>query len=392
MIYLDHNATTPLRSEVLEAMAPYLTGEFGNPSSVYRIGQRARKAVEDARLRMAEFIGADDPAEIVFTSGATEANNTAIKGTLAAGPPAARGIVTSAIEHSSVRSVIRHLFDEGRIEARIAAVRSDGVVDPSAVREEARDGTVLVAIMAVNNEIGTIQPVADIARIAAAVGAPFLVDAAQAAGKIEIDVNEWGADLLTLSAHKFGGPKGVGVLYVRKGTRLAALVHGGSHERNRRAGTENVAGIVGMAKAADVAAAELAEHAGRIGALRDRLERGLIAAIPRSFVNGRVDRRVPNTSNICFEYTDSSSLLMALDLRADIACSNGSACQTGSVEASPVLLAMGLPQEQAHASLRFSLGHETTPHDIDRAIPAIISTVNDLRQNHPLWKEAAVRP
>ncbi|OVE78421.1 hypothetical protein BVX98_00225 [bacterium F11] len=384
-IYLDHNSTSPLSSGVLEAMLPYLNEEYGNASSITQMGQRTRKAVEDARKTLAHFIGAEDPDEIVFTSCATESNNMAIKGTLDAYHSKGRRIVSSSIEHASVRNILYHLAEKGQIDHVVTPVQQDGLINLEAFEESLTPDTILVSMMAVNNETGVIQPIQEIAKMCKEKEVLIHSDAVQAAGKICIDVKEWGVDLLSLSAHKFGGPKGVGLLYIRKGTQLESLLHGGRHEKNRRAGTENVAGIVGMAKAAEIAQKRISNNT-HVKELRDFLEEKVTSQISHTFVNGHQEKRISNTSNICFDYTDSSSLLMALDLKG-VSCSNGSACATGSVEASHVLLAMGLPQHQAHAALRLSLGPSTTGEEISMTIEALKNCVQRIRDTHPLWRE-----
>jgi len=387
MIYLDNNATTPIRPAVLEAMLPYLKAEFGNASTVYQLGQRARKAIEDSREALAKFINSADPDEIIFTSGATEANNQVIKGSLEATRIKGNRIVSSAIEHSSVRTPLQHLDEQGKIENVVVPVQSNGLVQTKDIEEALSDQTILVSVIAANNEVGTLQPVTEIASLCGEKGIPFHTDAVQCTGKVPIDVQKWGVDMLSLSAHKFGGPKGTGLLYLRKGTRLSALLHGGRHEKNRRAGTENGAGIVGMAEAARQVMKEFDTEKNRVQKLRDTLEKTILSQIPLTFVNGHQEKRVPNTTNICFEYTESASMLMALDLKG-LACSSGSACQSGSAEASHVLLAMGLPQDKAHASLRFSLGYQTTEEEIKKAFAILETTVRSVRETHPLWKEA----
>jgi len=389
-IYLDYNATTPLRPEVLGAMLPYLKEDYGNASSLNQLGQKARKAVEEARSKIAQLIHAEDPEEIILTSCATESNNTAVRGVLSANKHKGNRMVSSAIEHSSVRNVLRFMEQAGEIENIVVPTQPEGLIRPADIKDALTAHTIMVSVMAANNEVGTIQPIKEIAKLCRDKEIIFHTDAVQLAGKHEIDVNDLGVDLLSLSAHKFGGPKGVGILYIRKGTRLDALLHGGSHEKNRRAGTENVAGIVGMGRAAELAALEFKSEQIRIGPYRDQFEKTLLSTIPESFLNGDVDRRICNTTNIGFECTESTKLLMALDL-AGVACSNGSACSTGSVDASHVLLAMGLSQEKAHASLRFSLGHSTSESELKTAAEIIKETVSRVRESHPLWKKASLR-
>ncbi len=386
MIYLDHNATTPVRPEAFEAMLPYLSESYGNASSLHQLGQAARKGIEDARQKIAKFIGADSAEEIIFTSGGTESNSTVLAGVLKANPGKGRRFVSSSIEHSSIRTPLREMGDSGEIDYVPVPVLANGVTRAADVDDAITPDTILVTIMTANNEVGTFQPIKEIAEICKRKKVLLHTDAVQLAGKHAVNVNELGVDLLSLSGHKFGSPKGVGVLYVRKGTRLAALVRGGKQEKNRRGGTENVAGIVAMGAAAEAAMSELALESARIRGLRDLFEELIFAGVTHSSVNGDRERRTCNTSNICFEYTDSSELLMALDLRG-VAASTGSACQAGSAEASHVLLAMGLPQEKAHSSLRFSLGHPSTEQDIRTAAKVIIETVGRVREKNPLWKE-----
>lgn len=386
LIYLDHNATTPVRPEVLEAMLPYLKDNYGNASSIYQLGQQSRKAIEDARAAIATFIGASSPEEIIFTSGGTEANNFAIKGVVLEHRKKGRRVISSAIEHSSVRNVVRDLAQDGLIDSVVVPVEPNGTIKVANVDDAMTPDTVLVTIMGANNETGVYQPIKDI--VAAAKKKNILVhcDGVQMAGKTQLHVDELGVDLFSLSGHKFGAPKGIGILYVRKGTRLKSLMLGGRQEKNRRGGTENVAGIVGAGKAAQLEMQEMTADVAKLKTLRDQLENGLLKNLTHCFVNGDKTNRTVNTTNICFEYTDSSEMIMALDLKG-LACSSGSACQAGSADPSHVLLAMGLPQDKAHASLRFSLGHTTTAMEIESAIGIITDTVNQLRKRHPLWNE-----
>lgn len=387
-IYLDHNATTPVRPEVLEAMLPYLKEAYGNASSPTRLGQEARKAVEEARAKVAAFVGADSPDEIVFTSGGTESNNWAIKGALEAGRPPGKRVVTSAIEHSSIRSPLKNLSDKGLIDLVVVPVQPNGIVRLEDVDDALTPDTALCTVMAANNEVGTLQPIKEIAALCRKKKIPFHTDAVQIAGKLGFQVNDLGADTLSLSGHKCGAPKGVGVLYIRKGTRLESLILGGRQEKNRRGGTENVAGIVGMGAAVQQLDKEMPTSEPRIKKLRDQFETLLTSQIAATWVNGDPTHRICNTSNICFEFTDNSALLMALDIKG-IASSSGSACAAGSPDPSHVLLAMGLPQDKAHASLRFSLSHATTEEEIISAVGIICDTVERLRHSHPLWKNVA---
>jgi cysteine desulfurase len=374
MVYLDHNATTPVDPRVFEAMKPYLTDMFGNPSSVYRAGQEVRKVVEDARETIADVLGAT-PREIYFTSGGTESDNTAIKGI--ALNRGSGHIITSTIEHPAVLEVVKWLEKQG-FTATYVAVDSDGLVDPDEVRKAVRDDTIVISIMHANNEVGTIQPIEEIAAMAREKGIPFHTDAVQTAAKLKIDVNAMGIDLLSLSAHKFYGPKGVGALYVRKGTRFDPCVHGGHQERGVRGGTENVAGIIGMAKAAEIADAERDEESVRLRKLRDKLEIGLAERIEDLHFNGHREKRMYNTASVIVKYVEGEAMLLRLDYKG-IAASSGSACTSGSLDPSHVLLAMGLPAQIAHGSLRFSLGRSTTEESIDKVLEALPPIVETLR-------------
>jgi len=374
-VYLDHNATTPVDPAVLEAMLPFLREDYGNPSSLHWFGQRARRAVEDARAQVAALVGAE-PAEIVFTGGGSESDNTALRGVAAKSRPPRLGIVCSAIEHHAVLNTARALRDEGRPLAT-ARVGEDGALDLDDLAGRIGGTTALVSIMLANNETGVLQPVAEAARVAHAAGALVHCDAVQAAGKVPVEVRTLDVDLLTLSAHKLYGPKGVGALYVRRGTPMAPLLRGGGQERNRRAGTENVAGVVGFGRAAFLARQALETEAARLAALRDRLEARLLA-IPGTRRNGE-GPRVPNTANVSFDGLDAEALLIALDLEG-VAASTGAACAAGGIEPSHVLRAMGLPPERVQSSLRLSLGRPTTEADIDRAADVIEAVVGRMRR------------
>jgi cysteine desulfurase len=378
-IYLDHNATTPLDPRVLEAMLPVLREGFGNASSLHWFGQRARAAVDEARGAVAALVGAT-PAEVVFTGGGTEADNLALRGVAAAARQPRRKVLYSAVEHHAVMHTARALAEEG-VPVEAVRVGGDGVVDLDDLRAKLDDTTALVAVMLANNETGLLQPVAEVARLAHEKGALVHCDGVQAAGKVPVDVRALDVDLLALSAHKIYGPQGVGALVVRRGTRMKPLLRGGSQERNRRAGTENVAGIVGLGRAAQLAAQDLAGEAARLAALRDRLEARLLA-VPGTRRNGE-GPRVPNTLNVSFERTEAESLLLALDLTG-VAVSTGAACAAGAMEPSHVLRAMGLPLPRVQASLRLSLGRSTTEAAVDRAADLIASAV--VRQ-----RESAVR-
>jgi cysteine desulfurase len=386
-IYFDHNATTPITPEVLAAMLPYLTEEYGNASSIHAYGQNAREAVEQARSSVAALVGAR-AADIMFTSGGTESNNHAILGAVAAAPGKNKHVITSAIEHVAVLDSCKALAKSG-IDLTVLPVDREGLVNSEDVRSAVRPETVLITLMLANNEIGTIEPIEEIGQIAAEQGILFHTDAVQAAGKIPIDVEELGVDLLSISAHKFCGPKGVGALYIRKGTQLAPLLYGGHSERDRRPGTEDVAAIAGMGKAAELARTGMREENERIRGLRDRLERGLLDRVPHSWVNGARAPRVPNTSNLTFSFIEGEAMVIALDLKG-IACSTGAACSSGAVEPSHVLMALGLAPEDARATLRLSLGHQTTEEEIDLALETIPPVIERLRQLSPTYKKPAI--
>ena len=376
-IYLDHNATTPVAPEVADRMAAALREEFGNPSSVHHFGQRAKAAIDEARNAVAALIGADAP-EVVFTSGGTESDNFAIRGVAeAVEPTGRRHLVTTAIEHEAVINTFKALGRRGWTTTAVKVGQS-GIVSPDAVAAELTDQTALVTVMHANNEIGTVQPVTDIARLAKARGVLVHTDAVQSVGKIPVDVKGLGVDLLSLSAHKIYGPKGVGALWIRRGLRLSPLLTGGKHERSRRAGTENVAGIIGMGVAAQLAMAKMAEESARLSVLRDRLETGVLAGVTGTAINGDRSPRVPNTSNISFDRVEAESLLIALDLEG-IAVSTGSACSSGTLEPSHVLKAMGFSAHRAQNSIRFSLGALTTDADVERVIAVLPGLVDKLR-------------
>ncbi len=386
-LYFDHNATTPVLPEVLEAMLPFYTGVYGNPSSIHDFGQQARAAVERARAEVARLLNCR-ANEVVFTSGGTEANNLAVLGAVRAAVPRSgdgKHVVTTDIEHHAVLNACQALEKEG-VEVTYLPAGSDGVVDPEDIRRALRPETVLVTVMYANNEIGTIQPVAQIAALARAQGVLMHTDAVQAAGKLPLDVKALGVDLLSISGHKIYAPKGVGALFARRNTLLTPLLFGGHHERDRRAGTENVAGIIGMGRAAELAGRSLAEESLRLAALRDRLERGILERVEDAGVNGDPARRVPNTSNIHFDYVEGEALVIALDLKS-IACSTGAACSSGAIEPSHVLTAVGLRPDQARASLRFSLGRQNTEEQVDRVLEVLPGVVARLRELSPAYKK-----
>jgi cysteine desulfurase len=377
-VYLDHNATTPVHPEVLGAMLPYFSEIFGNPSSIHAQGRAAREAVDAARERAAGFLGAT-PAEIVFTSGGTESDNLALKGL--AGARGRGHLITSRIEHHAVLRTGEALEAQG-FTVTYLPVDEAGRVDPDDVKRAIRPETFAVSIMHANSEVGTLQPVAAIGALAREHGIPFHVDAVQTFGKVPVDVHAWGIDALSFSGHKIYGPKGVAGLYVRKGTRMVAVQHGGEHERRRRAGTENVAGLVGLGRAVEVRAREMAEEAERLRALRERLWDGIRAAIPDARLNGHPAERLPGTANIAFRHVESEAIVLGLDLRG-IAVSAGSACTAGSVEPSYVLMAMGLPVDWAMGAVRFSLGRTTSAEDVDYVVECLEPLVRKLRRARP---------
>lgn len=401
-VYLDYNATTPVEPQVLDAMLPYFSVDFANASSIHTPGQRARAAVETAREQVAALIGAH-PQEIVFTSGGTESDNQSIFGVVAAlvgqafqpvasssfsdSSATAPHIITSAIEHEAVLNACQALEQRG-MNVTYVSVDREGLVDPESVRRAIRLETALITIMHANNELGTVQPLAEIGRIAKEHKIYFHTDAVQSAGKIPIDVNALSVDLLSLSGHKLYAPKGVGALYVRTGTRLRQLLYGGHHQRGFRPGTENVASIVGLGKAAEIARNSLPSDAKRVSSLRDKLERGLLERVPNVRVNGGLAPRTPNTTNIMFAGIEGEALVIALDLKG-LACSVGAACSSGAVEPSHVLTAIRLSQEEAKSSLRFSLGRHTTESEIDFALEVIPAAVAQLRALSPTYQKEA---
>jgi len=376
-VYFDYNATTPLAPEVLDAIARVNREIFGNASSVHHFGQQAKAVVDEARSAVASLVNAD-PSEIVFTSGGTESDNFAIRGAAEALEPGGRRhLVASAIEHEAVLNTLKALARRGW-RTTLVPVDQSGIASPDRVREAIAPDTALVSVMHANNEIGTIQPIAEISAIAHESGALMHTDAVQSAGKIGVDVRALAVDLLSLSAHKFNGPKGAGALFIKRGTRLQPTMTGGKHERNRRAGTENVAAIAGLGVAARLAAAKIEREAERIGTLRDRLEGGILSAVPGTAVNGAREARVPNTTNISFDRVEAESLLIALDLEG-IAVSTGSACSSGTLEPSHVLKAMGLPVHRTQNSLRFSLGMFSSEAEVDQVVAVLPRLVEKLR-------------
>lgn len=382
-IYLDYAATTPTHPEVVEAMLPYFSGAFGNPSSLYNCGQAAKEALEEVRARVANLIGAQSK-EIVFTSGGTESDNSAIKGVAYANRDKGNHIITTAIEHHAVLETCRFLETEG-FSVTYLPVDGYGTVAPEDVRKAITNKTTLISVMQANNEVGTIEPIAEIGKIAREAGLYFHTDAVQTAGHIPINVDEFGVDLLSISAHKLYGPKGVGALYIRKGTKLLPFMHGGEQEGSRRASTENVPGIVGFGKAVELAQQETNEEAERITSLRDKLINGLLERIDHVRLNGHPRNRLPNNVNVSVAFVEGESMCLNLDL-AGICAATGSACSSASEEPSHVLMALGVPPQEAHGSLRFSLGKWTTEEDIDKVIELLPQIVAKLRAMSPLLK------
>ena len=375
-IYFDHNATTPVHPAVAERMAAVLTEDFGNPSSIHHFGQRSKALIDHARSAVAALIGGD-PSEITFTSGGTESDNLAIRGAADPLEKTRQHLIASAIEHEAVLNTLKALARRG-FKVSLLPVGESGIVSPDDLAVSLTGETALVSVMHANNEIGTVQPIAELARMAKARGALMHSDAVQSAGKIPVDVKALGVDLLSISAHKFHGPKGIGAIWIRRGVRLQPISTGGKQERGRRAGTENVAGIVGMGVAAEIALAKMAEEGARLSSLRDRLEQGILRAVPGTVVNGGRSLRVPNTTNISFDRVEAESLLIALDLEG-IAVSTGSACSSGTLEPSHVLKAMGFPPHRTQNSIRFSLGASSSQADVDRVIDVLPGLVEKLR-------------
>jgi len=383
IIYMDHSATTYVRKEVAEAMAPYYTEHFGNPSSIYRIARESKKAIDTARAQAAKALGAE-PDEIYFTSGGSESDNWAIKGIAWANRKKGNHIITSKIEHHAILHSCQYLEHEG-FTVTYLPVDKTGLVDPADLEKAITDKTTLISIMYANNEIGTIEPIAELGAIARKHNIPFHTDAVQAVGNIPIDVKAQNIDLLSLSAHKFYGPKGVGALYIRKGIKIHNLIHGGGQERRHRAGTENIAGIVGLGKAIELATTDIAGHNRKIQMLRDRLLKGILAKIPHAYLNGHPEKRLPGNINISFEFIEGESMLLWLDDEG-ICASTGSACTSGSLEPSHVLLATGLPVEISHGSLRLTLGNVNTDDDVDFVLEILPKVVTRLREMSPLFK------
>jgi|TARA_B100000959_G_scaffold4098_3_gene4391 cysteine desulfurase len=377
-IYLDHSATTPLRPEVLEAMLPYLREHHGNAGSLHRFGRECRHAVETAREQVAALINAE-PCEILFTSGGTESDNLAIRGIVEAGDRTAKRLVTTAMEHHAVLHLCESLARANRVDLQVAGVDREGLVDPDAVEELLDDDTVLVSVMHANNETGVVQPIERVGTLCQKRGVPFHSDTVQSVGKLPIDVRKLPLDLAAISGHKLHGPKGIGALFVRSGTSLEPQALGGAQERGRRSGTENVAGIVGLGRVCELLRGELQDVSKRMAGLRDRLQEGVLAAVPDAAINGSTAHRLPNILNLAFESLDGERVMFALD-QEGVAVSTGSACTAGSLDPSHVLLAMGQSHERASSAIRFSLGRDNTGEEIDRAISLLPGLMEQLRE------------
>ncbi len=383
IVYMDHAATTPVDPRVLEAMLPYFSEKFGNASSIYSLGREARQAIEEARRTVAEILHAK-PEEIIFTSCGSESNNLAIRGVAFAQRHRGKGnhIITSPIEHHAVGHTVEQLKKYFGFEVTYVPVDKYGVVDPDDVGRAIRDDTILITIMYANNEVGTIEPIAEIGKIARKKGIPFHTDAVQAAGALSLNVDELNVDLMSLSGHKFYAPKGIGILYVRKGAPLLPMQTGGGHERNRRAGTENVPYIVGIATALKLAYEEFESNNSHVRRLRDKLIRGILERIPNAYLTGHPTNRLPNNASFIFKNAEGESILLGLDFKG-VCASSGSACTSGSLEPSHVLLAMGIPPEDAHGSVRLTLGRENTDEDVDYVLEVLPPIVQRLREMSP---------
>jgi cysteine desulfurase len=384
MVYMDYNATTPTDIRVLKEMEPFFCERFGNPSSIYEIARENRKLIEKARENVARLIDAE-PDEIFFTSGGTESDNWAIKGVAFALRNKGNHIITSQIEHHAVLNTCKFLSKIG-YEITYAPTDKYGIVDVEFIEKSIKKETILITIMHANNEIGTIEPVEEISKIAREKGIYFHTDSVQTVGKIPVSVKKLGVDMLSLSAHKFYGPKGVGAIYIKKGTKIEPYLHGGEQEKGKRAGTYNVPGIIGLGKAAEIAIEEMEEEMKKVKYLRDKLERGIIEKIPEVVINGHPENRLYNTLNLCVKYVEGESILLNLDFEK-IYASSGSACTSGSLEPSHVLLAIGIPPEIAHGSLRFSLGKYNEEKDVDKVLEVLPGIVEKLRKLSPFWEK-----
>ncbi|MDD5423475.1 MAG: cysteine desulfurase NifS [Candidatus Omnitrophica bacterium] len=383
-VYLDNNATTRMRAEVLEAMLPYYKDVYGNASSVHEFGRTARRAVDDARQKVADFLGAASPEEIIFTSGGTEADNLAVKGVAHALRAKGDHIITSAIEHHAVLNTCKFLEKEG-YKVTYLKVDKDGVVDLGGLEKAITPKTILITVMYANNEVGTIEPVEEISKIARGKGIYFHTDAVQAAGKIPFGLKTLGVDLASISGHKIYGPKGIGALYIKKGTKITPQMFGGHHEMGKRAGTENVAGIIGLGRAAELSKSEVSEEAKTLTELRDRLYKGIASKIEDVTLNGHPQDRLPNTLNVRFKYLEGEGIILSLDMEG-VAVSTGSACTSGSLEPSHVLTAMGIDPAQTQGSIRFSLGKDNMKEDIDYVIETLPPIIKRLRDMSPLFE------
>ncbi len=384
-IYFDHNATTPVIDEVFQAMVPYLKEEWGNPSSIHWAGRGPRKAVEEARDKVCKLLNCT-PLELIFTGSGSEGDNHAIKGLAYAKKDRGNHIITTKVEHPAVLNTCKHLAKEG-FEVTYLDVDPDGMIDLEQLKKSITPKTILITIMFANNETGVIFPVKEIGDIARERGVTFHTDAVQAAGKVPIDLTKLNVDLLTISGHKLYGPKGIGALFVRRGVRLVPLIHGGHHERNRRGGTENVAGIAALGKACEVARRDMDKEVAHLKALKERLEKGISEKVPHVKINGHLEKRLPNTANISFEFVEGESLLLNLDMKG-IAASSGSACTSGSLEPSHVLVSMGLTHELSHGSVRFSLGKSNTMEEVEYLIEVMPPIVERMRSMSPLYAGA----
>ncbi len=386
IIYFDHAATTYVKPEVFEAMKPYFTQEYGNPSSIYSIGRSNKRALENARISVAKAIGAAEPSEIYFTGSGSESDNWAIKGAALSLQKKGKHIITSSIEHPAVLETCEYLQKKQGYEISHIKVDNEGLINPDDVEKAIRPDTVLVTIMMANNEIGTIQPIKEISQVCKKHGVLFHTDAVQAAGNIPIDVKDLGVDLLSVSGHKFYAPKGTGMLYIRKGVRIEPLIHGGHQERNRRAGTENIPGIVGFAKGLELANDNMEAHYEKLKNLRDRALKGITKRIPHIKVNGSMESRLPGNLNVSFRFVEGESVLLMLDMKG-IKASSGSACTSGSLDPSHVLLAIGLPHEIAHGSLRITFGEVNTEQEVDYLVDTLDEIITKLRDMSPLYED-----
>ncbi|KMT21296.1 cysteine desulfurase NifS [Clostridium cylindrosporum] len=385
IVYLDHSATTYVKKEVLDDMLPYFTENFGNPSSLYSISRKTKSAIDTSREKVAKALGAKKE-EIYFTAGGSEADNWALKGVAFANKNKGNHIITTNIEHPAILNTCKYLEKQG-FEVTYLGVNEEGLISLEELKNSIKDTTILISIMLANNEIGTIQPISEIGKIAKESGVIFHTDAVQAVGHVDINVDEMNVDLLSIAAHKFYGPKGIGALYIRKGIKIDNIIHGGGQERKKRAGTENIPAVVGIGRAIELATENMDEKNKEIASKRDRLLNGIVAKIPYTKVNGSLESRLPNNLNVSFHFIEGEGLLLLLD-QAGICASTGSACSSGSLDPSHVLLAIGLPHEIAHGSLRLSLGEATTDEEIDYVLDVLPKIVQRLRDMSPLYSKA----